>query len=127
MQDEEIERIDDELIAINERFNTFIEVFKGLRDYIDVKQKNINNLEAEMEVLDTTLNLLIGTIALNMPLFLNEFTKELEGFSSDDKHKLFKSLNYSEDQIFVFNVRFESVLKFLSGVAAIQKAKGQQA
>ena len=127
MDYDEIDRIDDELIGINDRLNTLVEALKGLPVYIDANQKNINNMRAEWEVLSTTLNLLIGTIALNMPSFLKEFTEELEGFSTDDKHSLFQTLNYSEDQIFVFNVRFEGILKFLSGVAAIQKAKGEQA
>ena len=124
--EEEIDRVDDELIVINERLDTLFDALKITVDYIKCNDIQNKDKETEIDALGSILNLLIGTLALNFPQFSNEFAEELEGLS-EETHLLFQAKSYSDQQIKLFNGYIESYRKLLLGVASIKQERANVA
>jgi hypothetical protein len=122
MCDEEVDRIDDEIIVINERLDNLSEALKSTVDYMKGNQLQHEEKQTEIDALGVILNLLVGTLALNVPQFSNEFAEELEGLS-EETHLYFQTHNYGDNQIKIFNAYIESYRKLLLGVASIKQER----
>ena len=125
MHDEEVDGIDDELI-VNERLDNLSEAFKSIVDYMKGNELQHLEKQTEIDALGAILNLLVGTLALNVPHFSNEFAEELEGLAKET-HLFFQTRNYSDNQIKIFNGYIESYRKLLLGVASIKQERANVA
>ena len=119
MFDDEVNRLDDEILAINERLDTLFEAAKGTLDYMRSTQEQIKEKETEVDILSSILLLLIGTLALHLPQFSNEFADELEDHFKN-RQPLFEGKNYTDHQIKLFDGYVESFRKMLVEVALIK-------
>ena len=119
MFDDEVDRLDDEILAINERLDTLFEADKYTLDYMRANQEQIKEKEIIIDVLSSVLLLMTGTLALHLPQFSNEFADELEDHFKN-RQSLFEGKNYTDHQINLFNGYVESFKKMLVEVALIK-------